>query len=200
MHLSTIVPLLSLSTLALSQPTVHDSHLAHLDPRNNIPYGAFPTPSSIGPMVPTSTPPSTRPRLGHAIVQNNCDFPVYLWSVASTVQPVRTLLPNDDYSELFRKNPDTGGIAIKISTDRNGLYNSSPQMVFAYNLSFSQEGGRNEERVWYDLSDVYGDPFVGYPVDLTPSEPLISWKDGVPPAGSQVRVIASSTDLVLSLC
>ncbi|KGO74749.1 Blastomyces yeast-phase-specific protein [Penicillium italicum] len=197
MHLSTVVPLLSLTTLALSTPTIQNNN--HQGPRD-ISFSAFPSSSSSGPVRPLSTPPPAHRNLGHAKVRNNCKFPVYLWSVASTVLPERTLLPNDEYNEVFRENTDTGGIAIKISTDRDGLYSSAPQMIFAYNLSSSKERGLRQDKVWYDLSDVFGDPFEGYPVNLTPSEPLISWEDGVPPAGSQVRVVDSSTDLVLSLC
>ncbi|CAI7657638.1 unnamed protein product [Penicillium glandicola] len=196
MYISAILPLLSLSTLTLSKPTIRTNHLGTRD----IPYGAFPTPSSASGLIPTSTPAPAERKLGHAVVQNNCKFPIYVWSVASTVQPKRTLLPNDDYSEVFRENVDTGGIAIKITTNRDGLYTSAPQMVFAYNLSSTKEQGERQDKVWYDLSDVFGDPFEGYPVNLTPAEPSISWKDGVPPAGSQVRAVDSSTDLVLVLC
>ncbi|KAJ6188384.1 hypothetical protein N7519_003292 [Penicillium mononematosum] len=196
MYLSTILPLLSLTSLALSTPTIHENHRG---PRG-IPYGAFASSSSSGLLIPSSTPTPVHRKLGHAIVHNNCEFPVYLWSVGSKVLPEETLLPDDEYSEVFRENPDTGGIAIKISTDRDGLYDSAPQMIFAYNLSSTRERGERQDKVWYDLSDVFGDPFVGYPVSLTPSEPLISWKDGVPPAGSQVRDVDASTDLVLSLC
>lgn len=202
MYFSTILPLLSLTTIALSTPAIHNNH--HQGPRD-ISYSAFPSSSSFpsqssGPLRPMSTPPPTNRDLGHAIVHNNCKFPVYLWSVASTVLPEQTLLPNDEYSEVFRENTDTGGIAIKISTDRDGLYTSAPQMIFAYNLSATKERGPRQDKLWYDLSDVFGDPFEGYPVNLTPSEPLIFWKDGVPPAGSQVRAVDASTDLVLSLC
>ncbi|KOS46451.1 hypothetical protein ACN38_g2645 [Penicillium nordicum] len=195
MHLSTILPLLSLTTIALSTPSIQNNHQSPRD----VSSSAFPSPSSV-PFKPMNMPPPTDRYLGHAIVQNNCDFPVYLWSVASTVLPEKTLRPDDEYSEVFRENPDTGGIAIKISTDRDGLYTSSPQMIFAYNLSSTKERGRRQVTLWYDLSDVFGDPFEGYPVNLSPSEPLISWKDGVPPAGSQVRAVDPSTDLVLSLC
>ena len=194
MYFSTIIPLLSLASLALSNPTIHNNH-----GQRDIPYGAFPSSRFVS-VRPSSTPPPTHRNLGHAIVHNNCKFPVYLWSVASTVLPERTLLPNDEYSEVFRENADTGGIAIKISTDRDGLYTSSPQMIFAYNLSSTRERGQRQDKVWYDLSDVFGDPFAGYPVNVKPSEPLISWEDGVPPAGSQVRAVDSSTDLILSLC
>jgi hypothetical protein len=96
---------------------------------------------------------------------------------------------------MFREEKSTGGIAIKISTDIDGLYTSAPQMIFAYNLSNVSQG-----KVWYDLSDVFGDPFEGYPVSLTPAEPRISWTNGVPPAGSQVRVTQADTNLVLSVC
>ncbi|KAG0161113.1 Fe-containing alcohol dehydrogenase, putative [Penicillium digitatum] len=196
MYLSTILPFLSLTTLALSNPTIYEKHLGPGD----ISFSAFPSSSSSGPVRPLSTSPPVHRNLGHAIVHNNCKFPVYLWSVASTVLPERTLLPNDEYTEVFREDAETGGIAIKISTNRDGLYSSAPQMIFAYNLSSDKERGLRQDKVWYDLSDVFGDPFVGYPVSLTPSEPLISWKDGVPPAGSQVRAVDASRDLVLSLC
>ncbi|KAJ5129703.1 uncharacterized protein N7515_005742 [Penicillium bovifimosum] len=189
MYLSTI--LLSLTTLALSTPTIHDAHLAA---RQEIPYGAYGTPAY------TPSPRPTPYRVGHAIVQNHCPFPVYIWSVSSTVQPMRTINPNDVYNERFHADTDTGGIAIKISTESDGLYTSAPQMIFAYNLSYDRVGDRSQEKVWYDLNDVFGDPFEGYPVSLTPSEPAISWEDGVQPAGSQIRVVDSSTDLVLSLC
>jgi hypothetical protein len=192
MYISNILAL-SFATLSLAHPSIH----AHnLNARDDIPYGAFPVPASATPAIPTRTPlPSREP--GNAIVNNHCNFPIYLWSVGTNVQPVQTLLPNDSYSEQFREDPKTGGIAIKLSTDPDGLYTSAPQMVFAYNLSDLNDNG---EEVWYDLSDVFGDPFYGYPVSLTPAEPSIHWENGVPPAGSQVRVVASSTDLVLSLC
>ncbi|KAJ5550559.1 hypothetical protein N7535_001498 [Penicillium sp. DV-2018c] len=188
MYLSTL--LLSLATLALSTPTIHEAHLA---PRGDVSWGVFPTPAS-------TTPRPTPHKLGHAIVENHCTFPVYIWSVSSTVQPVRTIRPGDTYTERFHEDVDTGGIAIKISTESDGLYTSAPQMIFAYNLDNGRVGHQRENKVWYDLNDVFGDPFEGYPVSLTPSEPLISWENGVPPAGSQIRVADSSTDLVLSLC
>ena len=185
---------LSFATLSLSHPSIDASNL---HPRDDIPYGAFPTSSSADPAKPT--PPPSR-NLGHAIVNNHCNFPIYIWSVGTTVEPVQTVLPNHSYSEEFRDDPNTGGIAVKISTDQDGLYTSAPQMVFSYNLSHSKNQGANSEQVWYNLSDVFGDPFAGYSVSLTPAEPAIHWENGVPPAGSQVRVIASSADLVLSLC
>lgn len=188
MKLTDILPILSLTTLAHSTST-KDVKTA------TIPYGAFPSPTSSTSITPISTPkPASNDtgRLGRAVVANHCNTPVYVWSVGSVVQPRQTILQDGRYSETFRRDPGTGGIAIKISTVSDGLYSSAPQTIFAYNL--------NDDKVWYDLSDVFGDPFEGHPVVLQPAEPQIYWQDGVPPAGSQVRENDASGDLVLTLC
>ncbi|KAL2861546.1 hypothetical protein BJX68DRAFT_260365 [Aspergillus pseudodeflectus] len=130
--------------------------------------------------------------LGHAVVSNRCNIPIFLWSVGENISQQNTVQPNHTYSELFRRDPKTGGIAIKITTVRDGLYTSAPQTVFAYNLV--------ENLVWYDLSDVFGDPFMGEFVSLLPSEPAIRWEEGVPPRGSQVRMLDATTDLILTVC
>jgi len=68
-------------------------------------------------------------------------------------------------------------------------------MDFAYNLD-----GAN---VWYDLSDVFGDPFSGYTVveySTDASCPYIEWDTGVSPGGSQVKECESGSDVVLALC
>lgn len=132
------------------------------------------------------------PTLGHAVVVNECSRPIYLWSVASTVSPEIVLQPHENYTEQFRHDPITGGVGLKVTTFKDGLYYSAPQTVFAYNLV--------DRSVWYDLSDVFGDPFHGSKVTLLPSEPAITWENGIPPAGSQVRIQDSAKDLVLTLC
>ncbi|KAH8427643.1 Bys1 family protein [Aspergillus melleus] len=134
----------------------------------------------------------TNQTLGHAVVVNQCTRPVYVWSVASSVSPEITVQPHENYTEAFRHDGLTGGVGLKVTTIKNGLYISSPQTVFAYNLV--------DRAVWYDLSDVFGDPFHGSKVSLLPSEPAITWEDGIPPAGSQVRIQDASKDLVLTLC
>ncbi|KAL4886939.1 hypothetical protein BJY04DRAFT_204567 [Aspergillus karnatakaensis] len=130
--------------------------------------------------------------IGHAYVANRCEIPLYIWSVGQNISQESTIQPGQVYSEVFRRDPKTGGIAIKITTVEDGLYTSAPQTVFAYNLV--------DNLVWYDLSDVFGDPFEGEVVSLVPSEPTINWVDGVPPSGSQVRVQDARTDLVLTVC
>ncbi|KAL3464982.1 hypothetical protein BJX64DRAFT_74604 [Aspergillus heterothallicus] len=130
--------------------------------------------------------------LGHAVVFNRCHRPIYLWSVGEHISAQNKIQPNQSYAELFRRDPKTGGIAIKITKVKDGLYTSAPQTVFAYNLV--------EDLVWYDLSDVFGDPFMGDHVTLLPSEPAIRWEEGVPPRGSQVRMLDATTDLILTVC
>ncbi|KAJ5220607.1 uncharacterized protein N7469_009494 [Penicillium citrinum] len=118
--------------------------------------------------------------VGNAKVVNKCNFPVYLWSVGGSFYTM-TLL--------------RGGIAIKITTVQNGLYNGSPQTNFAYTLD-----GQN---VWYDLSDVFGDPFSGHAIGVKPSLncPKICWPKGVATSGaSQVKVCNANSDVTLTLC
>ncbi|KAJ5669527.1 Antigenic thaumatin-like protein [Penicillium macrosclerotiorum] len=187
MIFSNILSIFTLASLALSSPTVEKGS-------DVIPSGAFPpSSSSVSSSLKTPTPVSSvNSRLGRAIIVNHCRTPIFVWSVGSLVRPVELVWPGGRFYEKFRHDTITGGIALKISTSRDGLYKSAPQTIFAYNL--------NEQEVWYDLSDVFGDPFTGHPVVLSPSEPQIAWASGVPPSGSQVRVQAASTDLVLTLC
>lgn len=70
----------------------------------------------------------------------------------------------------------------------DGLFNGEPQQVFSYNL----EG----EQVWYDLSSVFGAPFVGYRAEVTSDTggPIV-WPTGIHPGGSQVKVAPSSENV-----
>lgn len=188
---------LALVSLAICHPFDHDKRFDS----DGIPFGAFPisssTPATWSPsssaVASTPTPEAVSPDamlLGRAIVQNNCKFPVYLWPVGRTIHTMLTIAPSSKYSEVYRSGE--GGIALKISTERDGLLRHAPLMIFAYNLAKGQ--------VWFDLSDVSGDPFKGHRVEISPSNPHISWTDGQPPGGSQIRVLNSSTNIVLTLC
>jgi hypothetical protein len=146
---------------------------------------------------------STNTTLGHATVHNLCPQPIYLWTVGSTISPQFTLQSNTTYTERYRRDPSSGGIALKLTRVPNGLYASAPQMIFAYNLV----GGQ----IWYDLSDVFGDPFVGEPVRVEyeveggrggdkGDREGIEWVHGVPTGGSMVRVAEAQGDIVLTVC
>ncbi|GIJ99115.1 hypothetical protein Aspvir_001241 [Aspergillus viridinutans] len=144
----------------------------------------------------------TNQTLGHATIHNTCQKEIYLWSVGSTISPQFTIPPNTTYTEPYRRDPASGGIALKLTRVQNGLYTAAPQMVFAYNLV--------QRRIWYDLSDVFGDPFLGVRVRVEyrslageegeDEEKGIEWVDGVSPGGSMVRVADAEGDLVLTVC
>jgi hypothetical protein len=96
--------------------------------------------------------------LGQAMVENKCDFPVYLWSVSDEVNPMQTLDANSgNYSESYRTNADGGGISIKISRDQS--QNTVTQ--FEYTLT---------NTLWYDVSNINGYPFQDWGLTLVPSE------------------------------
>ncbi len=185
MKVSRTLQSLCFASLTLAHPAIPEM-------LNDIPYGSLPSPSSSVIVSPSATPTPVEARLGRAVIDNHCQTPVYVWSVGTDIRPSVTILPGIRYGETFRHDHNAGGIAIKISTEQNGLYDSAPLTVFAYNL--------NGDKVWYDLSDVFGDPFKGHSVVLSPAEPPIQWANGIPPAGSQVRVRDASEDLVLTLC
>jgi Blastomyces yeast-phase-specific protein len=151
--------------------------------------------NSITILAAVSSLSSLASAVGNAVVLNNCAFPVYVWSVDSTVSQEYTINQGQSYSEVLHSDPTTGGVAIKITTVEDGLYNSSPETIYAYSLTNGE--------VWYDLSDVFGDPFSGSPLTVTPSDAscgTISWPDGVSPTGSQVNVCEDAANITLTLC
>ncbi|KAF2431398.1 hypothetical protein EJ08DRAFT_659992 [Tothia fuscella] len=134
--------------------------------------------------------------IGNARVVNKCPFQVTLWSVGGSVSsPYNIAASGGTYSEPFVRDPQTGGKALKLTIQPDGLYTGKPQTVFAYNL----DGGQ----VWYDLSDVFGDAFAGKRIveqSAIATCPAIVWGNGIPPAGSQVKVCDSGADVTLTLC
>jgi hypothetical protein len=66
--------------------------------------------------------------------------------------------PGGIFWEELHRDDRSGGVAIKITKTVDGLYSGAPQQVFAYNLEGSE--------VWYDLSTVFGEPFLGHRVEV----------------------------------
>lgn len=133
--------------------------------------------------------------VGNAIVTNHCNHPVYLWSVGGSIGPKKTIAAGKTYTEQLHHDSASGGIALKITTVDNGLYNGSPQTNFAYTL--------DPGSVWYDLSDVFGDPFSGKTIVVRPSQttcPKICWPQGINPGGSQTKTCTSNSSINLHLC
>lgn len=137
--------------------------------------------------------------LGSAIVHNKCDHPVYLWSVGSSISDTQTLVAGEgEYSELYRSDDTTGGIALKMTLEEDGLTTGKPQTIFSYALN------DNEGKVFYDLSDVFDDPFTGHTLSITPSDDSckgICWSGGMSTSYvSNTESCAQDTDVTLTLC
>jgi hypothetical protein len=98
--------------------------------------------------------------LGHAIVTNNCADPIYVWSVGGSAGAQTTIKPQHAYTEPYRVDDQTGGVALKITTESNGLYSNAPQLILAYALDLQTQ------RLYYDLSEKFGSPFRGHDVRL----------------------------------
>ncbi len=134
--------------------------------------------------------------VGSVRVYNICSRPVYIWSVGGSIGPKQTIRQGYSYNETFRRDPQSGGIALKITQVDDGLFKPEvPQTIFSYNL--------DNDKIWYDLSAVFGDGFVGRRLEIQPSDPAcqsILWPEGRPPAGSQVKVCDSQANLTLTLC
>ncbi len=134
--------------------------------------------------------------VGRAIVTNQCDAPIYLWSVGSSISNRTVLSKDSTYGEKFHSDFKSGGIALKITSTPDGLTTpNASQLIFAYNVDASF--------VWYDLSSLFGDGFAGSTLRVQPSNDAcdtISWHDGKTPAGSQVRKCEKETNLELTFC
>jgi hypothetical protein len=145
----------------------------------------------------TSAFATTPPAIGRAIITNQCEEPLYLWSVGGTISPQNTITKDTSYSETFRHDPVSGGIALKLSNTEGGIFKSNvSQTIFAYSLDDVGE-------VWYDMSDLFGDGFAGRTMTVRPSDPdceSISWYAGKPGMGSQVKSCGAETDLELTFC
>jgi hypothetical protein len=152
--------------------------------------------SPIAAIVTALAVAGTTEAVGRARVVNNCPFAVSVWSVGGQIQgPYRLNAGGGFYAETFFKDPQTGGKALKVTIPADGLYTGAPQTNFAYNLDGAS--------IWYDLSDVFGDPFVGRRLLISSAQttcPSINWPNGTPPAGSQVKVCTSERDVTFTIC
>jgi hypothetical protein len=144
--------------------------------------------------------------LGNAIVTNNCADPIYVWSVGGSASAQTTIKPQHAYTEPYRVDDQTGGVALKITTEANRLYSNAPQLILAYALDLQTQ------RLYYGLSEKFGSPFRGHDVRLfaqgggdegqadADAEAVIVWKNGVQPPGMRVLVLDPQRDLNLTVC
>ncbi|KJZ73892.1 hypothetical protein HIM_06785 [Hirsutella minnesotensis 3608] len=134
--------------------------------------------------------------LGNARIVNSCTFPVTAWSAGDNLAGPFKLTPGGGtYGEVFTRDAGSGGRALKVTLEDDGLYTGKPQTIYAYNL--------NGSTIWYDLSDVFGDPFRGHKIIVASDNAScgqIVMENGVPAAGSQVKNCDSAFNVTMTLC
>ncbi|RAO72016.1 uncharacterized protein BHQ10_008028 [Talaromyces amestolkiae] len=133
--------------------------------------------------------------IGNAIVTNYCQSTIYVWSVGSSTTDYQSVASNQSYTEQYRNDPVSGGITLKVTAVADGIYNGAPELDYGYNL--------DNDTVWYDISDVNGDPFAGSSVALVPSIGTCRsfiWADGISPSGINTAPCSSDGDLQLTFC
>ncbi|KAF2812422.1 uncharacterized protein BDZ99DRAFT_461125 [Mytilinidion resinicola] len=116
---------------------------------------------------------------GTANVRNECDKPVYIWTVDSKSTGPEIVQPNEEYTEDIhvdgRKHVDAkkkAGVAIKISREPNGLFvKNSPQLLLQYNA--------DPPKLWMNLHEINGHPFDGSPLSVAGCGDDITWPTGV---------------------
>lgn len=139
---------------------------------------------------------SSAQAFGRATVTNQCDEPIYLWSVGGSIGAQKIITKDTSYSETFHKDPKSGGVALKITSVEDGIFKPNvSQTIFAYNLDGSQ--------IWYDISTIFGEGFAGRTMKVKPTDSncqSIDWYAGKPPVGSQIKDCQANTDLELTFC
>lgn len=115
--------------------------------------------------------------VGRSKVTNNCDSSVYIWTVGSEMTGPDEIESGDTWAKDYWRDDVTGGIALKIAKEDDGVPAGDAHTIFSYTL--------DPDRIWYDLSNVFGDPFEGEEVVLKGEGecPDIEWPEGVPTGG-----------------
>jgi len=96
----------------------------------------------------------------YARVQNNCTFPAYVQSIPYDshlpMGKLTEIAPKGLYLEPYSQSGSPPGSTIKMGT----------QAALAHPLFFGYSTSASPNDVYYELKDTYGNPFIGYRVDL----------------------------------
>lgn len=105
-----------------------------------------------------------------AFITNQCPQSVYVWSVPTNGTANVELSPNGRYEEPWRYgSKEHPGIALKISTEPNGIYTGKDEINFAYSID-----PHNPKHIWVDLSPVRGSTFKSNVTFHTPKHMFTS--------------------------
>jgi hypothetical protein len=112
--------------------------------------------------------------LGSAIINNNCAFPVYLWTVDADRNPgsPETIGAGQTWSEGYH-TPGSGGVSLKLST--------TPSKQYITQFEYTVQSYLSNPFVWYDGSNVDCTdsqcPFWNYGVSLKTSDSSCPTRD-----------------------
>jgi hypothetical protein len=113
--------------------------------------------------------------LGSAIINNNCNFPVYLWPIDAQRNPSDSIVigAGASWSETYH-TPSSGGVSLKLSRTNNKL---SKVTQFEYTV----QSYASNPFLWYDGSHVdcvdSECPFWDYGINLKASDPSCPTRD-----------------------
>jgi hypothetical protein len=113
--------------------------------------------------------------LGSAIINNNCNFPVYLWPIDAQRNPSDSIVINagGSWSESYH-TPSSGGVSLKLSRTNN---KQSKVTQFEYTV----QSYASNPFLWYDGSHVdcvdSECPFWDYGINLKASDPTCPTRD-----------------------
>lgn len=90
---------------------------------------------------------STVNAMGSAIINNNCDFDVYLWATDAQRAPQspQIIASKGSYTEGYH-TPSSGGVSLKLG--------SSSDITYITQFEYTVESYAGENFIWYDGSNV----------------------------------------------
>lgn len=91
----------------------------------------------------------------NAVVTNLCSYDVYIWSVPGDMHQ-NIITPGGSYVEAFHHGESNSGIALKISSESDGIYSGGDELIFAYSVD-----PHDGSKVWLNVDSLRGDPFDG---------------------------------------
>lgn len=148
---------------------------------------------------------------GSIHLRNNCPFPLYVEAVANVTYLNTVLQPGRSISDPYRLTIDGKGTSLKIATQKG----SSNITQVEYSACFPSKwdtGCLPLQTVFYDLSNINGNPLMQYGIRIEPSfencititcPPNVRQCDQVynnPDENYATKACDSSADLKVDLC
>lgn len=102
---------------------------------------------------------ATAGAVGYAAISNYYGFDGRVWYVGGNVsEPEKNPAGAGYVSEPLQHDPVSGGRALKVFAEEDGLHNGAPHLNMVFNFE--------DPLVWYDVSEVFGSPFEGHQLKI----------------------------------